>query len=513
MKSLTNTLRPLRKRIMAEQRIHDTTSGLIVGIGLAILLLIVSKFILINHLAVFAFAGIFLCGAVGFFVAVIKRPTYDKVAIVGDSLGFKERFSTAMELLAKNTQGVVATLVIDDAILKAKTANFQNLYPVRMPKKKLQAVAILLVGLFVVGYMPSPKADELAKQQKIQVKIAEEIKSIEKAQKELFDQTTVKKAKEINANVDKLVKELKKSKTEAEAIQALQKTQEELKKISKDSVSKDLKALGEKLASHEKTRELGERLQKGDMDAVEEDMKKFSELIENATEEERKEIADILTEAALELAENTELAQSLDQLNGTIGNGDFSGLNAAMSQVGSQISELASEDEELREALEAMNQSLAESNQNLSSQKNQNNSQQGQGEKEGQGQGEGQGEGQGQGQAQGQGEGQGQAQGQGQSQGQGQGGSGRGKGHVENENIYSRKAEGLQDYEAKIQGMQNESGTMEEQEQKGIGNTGGTVPYDQVISAYRPEELKALEDYEIPHGMKELVKEYFSTLE
>jgi hypothetical protein len=178
------------------------------------------------------------------------------------------------------------------------------------------------------------------------------------------------------------------------------------------------------------------------------------------------------------------------------------------------------ENQDLREAIENISKAMASNNPN--NKENEENQQQSQGsgteEEEGQKQGsetgKGQGEGQGQGQGTGQGEGQGQGSGTGQGQGQNKsGGQGRGQGHKPNEKIYSRQAQDKQDYDAQVDGIKNQSGDMHKVDQKTIGNRGVSVPYEEVYQQYRQDAIKFLEDDTIPYGIKNLVEEYFSSLE
>ena len=79
--------------------------------------------------------------------------------------------------------------------------------------------------------------------------------------------------------------------------------------------------------------------------------------------------------------------------------------------------------------------------------------------------------------------------------------------------IYAREAQGYADYDARIQGVQNAGGSTERKEQIGFGAAGESVPYAEVYQSYRDDAMRALETDDIPHGMQELIKEYFSSLE
>jgi len=79
--------------------------------------------------------------------------------------------------------------------------------------------------------------------------------------------------------------------------------------------------------------------------------------------------------------------------------------------------------------------------------------------------------------------------------------------------VYSRAAQGLSDYEANVQGNETDAGQTEQREKVGFGEAGESVPYAQVYHDYRDAALKTLDSEGIPHGLQELVKEYFTSLE
>ncbi len=550
MNKFKELLKPLRRKITVDLTVNYAILGFSTGLILSIAVILVSKFVYVKNIALINVTAILIGILIGIIVAFIKRPSYYKVASIGDSLGFKERFVTAFELITKGSMEINEQLVIKDAYEKAKQANFKKLYKIKAPKRKLQVTLILVVALMVSGYMPVVKADEISKQIEVTERVNEEIKKIEEASKAAQKDVTNKKAQQINKRVNELIKELKKSSSEADAIKNIQKAQQELKKLSNDSLSKDLKDLGSKLTQYKTTKNLGEALVKGDMQAYARERQNFADKIQNASDKEKEEIIKDLKEFYEELAKDSELRDAVSEFHEMLERENLEDVNNALNNLDKQIESLVNESDELKEAINKLNEALSESSNsvgnqngqqsgsqssqtsqsgqnmtgqsgNQSNQQNQSgNSQNGQsGQSSSQGSQQNQSgsqssQGQGQGQTPSQGTGDSATSGgTGNSASQNSGGNGRGTGHIENENIYSRAASGFEDFEANVTGQQNQGGTMEEQQVTGMGNVGKNVPYSEVIGQYSNQELKSLEEFEIPHGMKELVKDYFSTLE
>ncbi len=189
---------------------------------------------------------------------------------------------------------------------------------------------------------------------------------------------------------------------------------------------------------------------------------------------------------------NEDLAKALEQLAEAMENGTVSA--EVLDQLSEQMSAQSAQNAELREALQNANQALGDANAQMP--------QAGQGEGQGQGQGAGQGEGQGQGQGAGQGAG-----------GAGGSGSGRGSGHIDGEEVFTRNAADKADYDTQVNGTKNEGGDTSLTEQKMIGDEGERLPYEQVFHSYQNDAMKALEEQDTPYGMRQLVSDYFSTLE
>lgn len=520
---LYNALKPLRKKMILEKWIHYVLIGSIIGMALDIGIIVLSKWILLPHLFIILGSVMLISWFVASVMLLFKLPGIEDVAKKGDALGYKERFITAVELSRgskENTLNPISKLVLEDAVSTAKDAELGKQYSISLPKKKLYIVSILMIGVIVVGFSPSPVKSRLELQREIKEKAKIEIGKIEKIQEELKNnpKLSLEDLKKINKNLDSLKADLKKAKTEGEIVRASQKTQQELKKVSKESVQSDLKKLGEKLSNHELTRALGDQLQQGNVSEIGKNLDVLQEQLKKMNKNQIQELAKIFKDAAKEIKDNQELQQVLNDYIHALNNGDLKGLAEQYDQLAQVLENLAMENQDLREAIEAINEAMASNNQTnneTNPQQNQGNKT-GEGEDSGAGQGEGQSQGQGASQGEGKGEGQGQGSGTGQGQGQDQGqvgGQGRGQGHKPNEKIYSRQGQDKKDYDAQVDGVKNQSGDMHQVDQKTIGERGKSLPYQEVYQQYKQDAIQFLEDDTIPYGIKNLVEKYFSSLE
>jgi len=59
----------------------------------------------------------------------------------------------------------------------------------------------------------------------------------------------------------------------------------------------------------------------------------------------------------------------------------------------------------------------------------------------------------------------------------------------------------------------NEGQTKEYMVDNGMGIRGEMKPYDQIIGEYKEKAFQSIEGRQIPQGMQDIVKDYFSSLE
>jgi hypothetical protein len=479
--------------------LNNIVFGAFAGAVLGSAALMASKFTFVKDAGFYAGVIFAAFCVVGMIFTLFKVPSPKAAAAAGDALGYKERFITAMDILKEGAKNAGERMVADDALSVATARELCEKYKIYVPRKNAVALIAALAFMFVAAFAPPIRAVEIADARKINEKIERVAADIERDAKEFKKAVTDARAKEADERIKELLKALRRTSNEAEAVRLTQSTRAEIQKLANDTVSKDLKMLGDKLSAYQNTAALGEALTRGDMDGVNNAFNALAELLKRADEKQKREIAEIMAESARSLAENEELRNLLDEASQTLNR------DGALDELGGYIENLAGENADLRDALNDLNDSVARSGGNLNGQPS---GQQGQGQ-QGQGQ-QGQGQ-QGQGQ-QGQGQ-QGQGQ-QGQGPGQGSpGGNGRGSGHIENENVYFRGAADKNAVEANVTGITGEGGELTEQTVTGMGQRGESVPYGEVLDEVINSELKSVDDYDIPAGMKDLVRDYFLSLE
>ncbi len=84
----------------------------------------------------------------------------------------------------------------------------------------------------------------------------------------------------------------------------------------------------------------------------------------------------------------------------------------------------------------------------------------------------------------------------------------------EYEKIFTTRLLGGEGEKDILQGNKNNSGqTKLFQTEQGLTIKGEMLPYNQVIGQYKEEAFQTMEGSQIPQGMQNIVKEYFTSLE
>lgn len=489
---LTKYLKKLRYKLVGEAFLKNFIWCATAASAFCLAVVVVSRFIFLPNVMLYV-AGIL---AVATLVAagrtIYQCPSWQKTACAADRLGGAERMITALELAEQPSHTVMEEMAMADGLAMAQTRNFAKDYSIQLPKRVATALLLLLLSSALVGFLPTPRGEE------VDIYAEGKLMEVEKVVKELEKEGELSEAeqKAVQKVVKELSKELKQAESKKEAEAAVQQAQQKMKELEKTMVSEDLQKMAEAMAQNKATQELSTALSNADAAAIQAAMEKLEAAMAEMSEEELAELMEQLKELAGEMSDE-ELAKALEALASAIQSG--AGLSPALGSLSSAAHAAASQNASLRQALQAMNRSLGKNAQ-------------AQAQAQGQGEGEGQGEGQGEGEGEGQGEGQGQGQGAGQGAGAGSG-QGRGTGHVEGENIFTRNAEGLEGYETQVSGAEGEGGQLSQTQERIYGEDGTVLPYTQVYQSYKNDAMKHLDEQALPYGMKELVSEYFSTLE
>ena len=487
MKEFLRLLAPLRHKLMAERFLKwfiygETAAGI-----LCLAVVVLSKFWTeipsLPLCGVFVLLGLLIALGAAFF---LRKVTEKETAETADALGGAERMITTMELLGKGAQNPVEEMAVADGFAKAREMDFAKLYRMRLPVKVLRVLALVVVLTIGAGFMPVRRDAEAEAYANAQLERIEQVK------KEETPELSKEEKKVFLEAAKALEKDLKTAKTKKAAEEAVREAQQNMKQLEKESVSKDLKELAETLKQEESTAALSEALEQGDSSAISKAMEQLLQKMAAMDKGQAASLAQQLAEA-VENISDAELQEALKALEEALENG------ADQSEAGEALKNALLSQTQMNSALRS---SLQKLNCNVGQQslakKVESN-----GESPG---GEGQG-------SEGEGTGGQAANGGNGGTGTGTGGQGRGFGHAEPEKIYTRSAAGKDGYDAQLKGTDSEEGQTTITEHRTMGQAGTSVPYDTVYGQYRNEAMETLENSSVPYGMRELVSDYFATLE
>lgn len=487
MKEFLRLLAPLRHKLMAERFLKwfiygETAAGI-----LCLAVVVLSKFWTeipsLPLCGVFVLLGLLIALGAAFF---LRKVTEKETAETADALGGAERMITTMELLGKGAQNPVEEMAVADGFAKAREMDFAKLYRMRLPVKVLRVLALVVVLTIGAGFMPVRRDVEAEAYANAQLERIEQVK------KEETPELSKEEKKVFLEAAKALEKDLKTAKTKKAAEEAVREAQQNMKQLEKESVSKDLKELAETLKQEESTAALSEALEQGDSSAISQAMEQLLQKMAAMDKGQAASLAQQLAEA-VENISDAELQEALKALEEALENGaDPSEAGEALKNA---LLSQAQMNSALRSSLQKLNCNVGQ--QSLAKKVESN------GESPG---GEGQG-------SEGEGTGGQTTNGGNGGTGTGTGGQGRGFGHAEPEKIYTRSAAGKDGYDAQLKGTDSEEGQTTITEHRTMGQAGTSVPYDTVYGQYRNEAMETLENSSVPYGMRELVSDYFATLE
>lgn len=487
MKEFLRLLAPLRHKLMAERFLKwfiygETAAGI-----LCLAVVVLSKFWTeipsLPLCGVFVLLGLLIAFGAAFF---LRKVTEKETAETADALGGTERMITTMELLGKGAQNPVEEMAVADGFAKAREMDFAKLYRMRLPVKVMRVLALVVVLTIGAGFMPVRRDAEAEAYANAQLERIEQVK------KEETPELSKEEKKVFLEAAKALEKDLKTAKTKKAAEEAVREAQQNMKQLEKESVSKDLKELAETMKQEESAAALSEALEQGDSSAISLAMEQLLQKMAAMDKGQAASLAQQLAEA-VENISDAELQEALKALEEALENGaDPSEAGEALKNA---LLSQAQMNSALRSSLQKLNRNVGQ--QSLAKKVESN------GESPG---GEGQG-------SEGEGTGGQTTNGGNGGTGTGTGGQGRGFGHAEPEKIYTRSAAGKDGYDAQLKGTDSEEGQTTITEHRTMGQAGTSVPYDTVYGQYRNEAMETLENSSVPYGMRELVSDYFATLE
>lgn len=539
-KYLHRALQPLRHKMHLQNGIKLLPVILVISGAVSFLLSFVSLFTVIP----FVRLKILYILAAGVPVAIIgtllMMPSWRRVMIEADNLGLKERVITAWYL--KDDPSPVALLQREDTKNALQSVNLASSYRLKISGKLLAAACALIIAAYTFSFIPGRVYSQTRHREALLTETREQEKEIEKKireQQKEHSEMTDQQLKELLEALEKLKEALKQVKTEEDVLKALAQMENQMAKLQSLDPLQDLKDLENALAGLPLTDESAEALKKEDEEELQKALEQLKKELEDP--DAQKELAEQLEKAAANLGDNTMLADALQNLAASASSGAGGELSEKLSELIQQARENANGQQALQQAAAEIGKAssnarrvIAQMDQSISGQQSGSGSKKAQGQ-QGQGwgkeQGQGQGEGEGEGNQPGSGKSSGQSQGQGGGPGAGEGSTGedagynegdqRGSGRMpgsrkENEyqRIYVPERLGGEGNETALSGQKLESGSSTFSEADGAPvQKGAMIPWQEVLTEYREQAAQAMESQGIPPGLKDLVRDYFSSLQ
>ncbi len=525
-KELIRILQRIKNRLHAKRLIDYVFIGLAGGLLVGCLIIAASKFVPIIDAYIKLLYVLGAAVAASAAAALLHRPGSMLTAAKTDSLGLKERTITALELI--KDQSSFARLEKEDTLKNLKSLDYKAGIPLRPNKRYAVMIMILALVLALTGFLPNTVKERTAELKEQKQKLLVQQKKLDEIIKQVrSDPRLIKQQKEeLEKQLKELKKEVSSAKTDKDLDKALMKADKKLELIKKDSeqLKQSMDKLINTLSKNQTTKAMADMLKNKDSEALKQELKELEKVLKDMKPEDAKKLAESLSELSKELEGNPELAKALAELSDKLARGELGNLSNELGQLGEAMEKLM-DSEELRTALSELSQQLQSMQSGKKAAPGQSPGDNGHQSAGGQGSQQGQGQGQGQGQQGGQGQGTGSGAGSGTDMGSespkptSPGSSGITKSTPsdkkvgEYEKIFTSKTLGGDGESSNLSGQKGEGGNTEQSSSdKSNAVRGEAVPYNQVLGQYTRSALESMEASDIPMGMRDLVKDYFTSL-
>lgn len=552
-KKIIYYLTGIKKRINTENTIKYILLAVSYACIAGILLSIVSFFIPIYEVYTKATLFILLSVVLGLVLAIIKRYGFTHAAMRADSLGLKERVITSLEL--SGDESAMSLLQREDALEYLRNLEYKKRVPL-LPKKKYFFICfILITALITTGFIENPMKQRALKLQEFRSLKRSQLKDIDKLIEKIIGdkKLSLEQKRELETKLSQIRKDARTAKNMEELKKSLERNQRKIELLNNKYTEnkKTFDKTVDTLLKNKWTRDIGELLKNKNSAEAKKAVKDLTKKLNNLSSKEKTELSESLKKLAEELKNNKELSEALNKASEKLSK-DKELNNEDMEELADAISELA-EDENIKSTLEDINKELSKLNANKDGKKPQKDGKKEVGEQNGEKDSDEEASNldkdkredsdsrSGIGTQKNNGKGQSSMETQQIGDNNGQNSSGVGNGTdpgSENQTPNQTKGNSNGNKEAsekkigtyeKIFTSKTLGGTGEKMELKGQkknggssqttsgestqGNSGSSVPYNQVFGEYRDEAFESLNNFNIPEGMKEIIKDYFSSLE
>ena len=481
MNVIRSALRPVKGRMRVLRAVRCMCWGLMAGAALCAAILLASFFVPMHDRALYLLLAALCPPALAGLAGLLWPVGTARAACKADDCGLKERVQTA--LAVQNRQDDMARLLRRDALRSLQTLRVRKAMPVRAARLPLYIAAGLMLACGAMFLIPNPQDAVLRAQRQLHQKIAAQQEKLNDAQKQLEQaKLTDKQLQELRKILGDLARETGRAKDQREAMTSISRAQEQLNRLLNEGKNAAVDAL-----SQQGLDSLAQAMAQAQGDA--------SQALEDAMQGmDQQALSQALAEAAEQAAAGgmEEAAQALNAAAQAAASGSISGAAQALGQLTSAsmaASQMSAALQSAKTAVSGAAQSAA-----------------GQGGAKSDGSGKGPGAGKGS---------TNEDAGYSQSNGaQRQAGSGMAQYKTgQYESIYdpTRLGDGGEISQSTGKVTQNGEHT-QLQLTPGLGNTQGSVPYDQVAGEYRDAAVQSAQQDNLPDYARQWVNDYFTAL-
>lgn len=528
-------LRAMGRRLRLQDGLLFASRTLWLGLAGAGLVLVAGRLWPIEHLGYWAGVPLLIWLVAGLGYALLRPLPPVTVARRADiMLGLSERLSTALELAAQGAAGELVERQWDDALSHARRVNPRQEIRLMVDQTALRWAGLAAALILVLALLPNPMDAVLEHRAAARQAAHEQARQIEELREELRQETTPtsEEREELLRQLAQLARELRENPgVEEEALADISAAEEALRRQldpqagAKRAALQSLTAQLSQLASQPSGQPAIQA-----PDTPQDALNQLAESLASLTPTQRAGLTQQLDQLATQAASaDADLASALSALADAARRGDAAAGQRAAQSAQAALTR-AQRDLELQRAIARALAALQDSRQAMARAGQSGQEGEGtreQGNKEARGPGSGQGQGSGQSQSQGQGRGQRQPGGGGGTNARqlppasrvGRAGEPTGPALQpdvgELNPVYAPFTPGEAGDIDFIPGQESGEGQAQSrQERQPLPGSPGraTVPYTQVLPAYREAAGAALEREYIPPGLRDYVKEYFSRL-
>ncbi len=312
---LREALRPARAQLTRQGLIDRMMAGALAAVGAAVGLLLFARLRPVE--GPWLWCGLAAAAALAgaFALAIWRRPTWGRVAAAVDAAGLAERAVTALYFSdrtrvteANETAQAFIAAERRDALQRLKGFDAAKTLPLRWPVRAWRGLATGLVAVLLLALWPNPMAAVAEQREAVRKAIADQVKAVEKVRREVEEKGAglpLKTAAELQKTLEQLLKELKKAGPAEEALKALGQAQDKLAELAaageraKEAADgQALTDLASELKGTKAGQSAGEKLAAGDAKGAGEELQKLGDEAANLGSSDRRELAGALDRAA-----------------------------------------------------------------------------------------------------------------------------------------------------------------------------------------------------------------------